>query len=135
MDKVNRELATNEVNSWLDSKKIRPKKRESYSTYVETLVDAICDGVLTYNRDNHTFVHVLNFPLSGDGEISVDKIVYKNRVNTFDVEPYLRNVKSTDSDGRLIAWICALTGRGVGIIKNLDTEDLSIGQSIAIFFL
>lgn len=133
MEKVSREVAEQEVYAWLDYKKVSTKKRESYKEHTDTLVDAIVDGYLSLNKDDMSFEHTLKFPT--EGEMLLTKLTYKPRLKVQTVHLHLQNVKSNDADGRLCAYIAALTSKPKELVKHLDSEDYSIGQSIAIFFL
>lgn len=133
MSKVNRETAEAEINSWLDYKKINEKKRENYKDNISALVDAVCDGILSVNPDTKELIQTLNFPI-GD-EMKVSKLEFKPRLTVGSVQSHLNGVKATDADGRIIAYVAALTSQPKELIKKLDTEDNSVAQSIAIFFL
>lgn len=131
--KVAIEVAKSDIEAWLDHKKITDKKREAYESNIETLTDAIVDGYLVHNSQDHTLEHTLKF--SFGTEMKVEKLTYIPRLNMQRLKPYLTGVKSTDADGRITAYICALTGKAKGIIEQLDSEDLTIAQAVAIFFL
>ena len=131
--KVAIEVAKSDIEAWLDHKKITDKKREAYESNIETLTDAIVDGYLVHNAQDHTLEHTLKF--SFGTEMKVEKLTYIPRLNMQRLKPYLTGVKSTDADGRITAYICALTGKAKGIIEQLDSEDLTIAQAVAIFFL
>jgi hypothetical protein len=132
MSKVAREVAINDVNRWLDYKVVSERKRESLKDSIETLVDAVEDGLLIVN-DDHTIIQ--NLRIVPDGEEPIKSLTYKPRLKVSEVHMQLANVKSTDADGRVCAYIAALTTKPKGIIRALDTEDYGIGQAIAIFFL
>lgn len=131
---VSKDLATEEINSWLDYKKVSDKKRESQKEQVESLIDAIADGSLTFKDDKtFTFVQVLKFQTEGDSPLT--KLEYKPRLKMSTIHSHLQGVKSSDADGRICAYIAALTATPKALINSLDTEDYGIAQSIAIFFL
>jgi hypothetical protein len=130
--KVSIDVATEEVNKWLDYKKVNEKKREAYKDNIDALVQGVCDGILILNEDN-TFTHNLQFPI--EGEMPIHKLDYKPRLKMSTVHNHLQGVKPSDGDGRVCAYIAALTSKPKAVVKDLDTEDYSIGQSIAIFFL
>lgn len=130
--KVSRDVAEKEITKWLDFKRVNDKKRETQSDSVDVLIDAVADGFLTLN-DNHTLVHNLIFPI--EGELPVRELEYKPRLKVSTVHTHLNGVKSSDADGRVCAYVAALTSRPKDVIKGLDTEDYSISQSIAVFFL
>jgi hypothetical protein len=132
MEQVSKDVAIADVNRWMDSKKIRPSKRTEYKQHIESLVSAVEDCLISVEDDN-TITQTLLFPI-GEGE-GVKTLTFKNRLNTEQVKPFLKNIDAGDGDGRLNAYICALTSSAVGIINKLDSEDKNISQSIAVFFL
>ncbi len=129
---VSREIATTEVYKWLDFKKINEKKRDAQKDQIESLIDALVDGSLILNPD-FTFTQTLKFPT--EGELKIITLDYKPRLKMQAIHAAMGGVKSGDVDGRVLAYIAALTSTTKAIIKDLDTEDYSISQSIAIFFL
>jgi hypothetical protein len=76
-------------------------------------------------------VQILKFPISDE----IDKLVFKPRIKVNTIQVHLQGVKSSDADGRVTAYIAALTSKPKEVIKSMDTEDYSIGKSIAYFFL
>lgn len=131
--KVTREVAVKEVEEWLDYKRIRPGKREERKDEIETLVDSIEAGEVIKGEDQ-VLKYTLMFPLEGSGA-KVEILEFKPRLTGLDLEPILKGIKATDADGRLRAYISALTGQPMGVIKKLDTEDSTIPNTIALFFL
>ncbi|HXP49324.1 MAG TPA: hypothetical protein VN922_05185, partial [Bacteroidia bacterium] len=104
---------------------------ESNQSFIDILVDAMVEGWLTLGDDS-VFTQKLKFPLTG--ELKMDSLTYKNRLTLSETQTYLQNVKTGDGDGRLLAYVCSLTSKGKAVLKNLDTEDYSVAQSIAVFF-
>lgn len=129
VEKMDLKSATEEINKWLDSKRIRESRREAREQQIQDLISAVQEGIITYNPDTHELNHNLVFPQDG-----VEMVTYKHRVSPKDVERYLKGVAANDADGRLRAWICALTNQPVNIIRNMDTEDYTISTSVALFF-
>lgn len=139
-EKVALEQAEKEVGHWLDRKRITARKRMSdgYKQAIETLVDAVTLGDISINEDG-TISHQLIVPLEG----FADRLDYKARILTDDVNKIVKGLSRNDGKGlsekdgtdRVIATISALTSQSVGLIQKLDTEDNSIAQAIAIFFL
>ena len=132
MDVISKDIAQIEVEKWLDHKKIGSKKRELQKDNIDTLIDAIAEGALVL-KDDCTLVHTLKFPT--DGELSIKVLEYKPRIKMETIQVHLQGVKAADADGRVNAYIAALTSKPKDLIKKLDTEDYSICQSVAIFFL
>lgn len=131
--KVSRELAEQEVTQWLDEKKVFQSTREAYKDSIDLLVDAICEGVLKYDGDKKKFIHTLLFPLGG--EIPITELIYKQRLTDKELRPNLNGVKQGDGDGRLNAYVAALTSTNKEIVANLDSADKKIAMAISIFFL
>lgn len=132
MSKVERQVAESEVQKWLDFKRIGDKKREAQKPQIEVLVDAVEDGDLVLD-EQMVFVHTLKFPLMN--EQPVKELSYKPRLSVLDIHSKLEGVKSSDADGRVLAYVAALAGKPRQIIKSLDSEDYAISQALAIFFL
>lgn len=133
MEKVSKDIAESEVTSWLDKKKIMPSQREENRSAIDTLVEAISEGVLELDTETNVFTHKLLFPPEGD--MPVTELTYKPRLNDTMLKPYLTGVKPGDVDARLLAYTAALTNKAKGILVNLDSADKRIATSIVIFFL
>lgn len=130
MQKVLREVAEQEVQSWLDYKKVSDSRREEKAEQIKALVNAIADGQVILNED-YTLTQVL---LSEVGvEVKIKELTFKARLSGAQIQTYLQGVKPTDIDGRLYGYIAALTGQPKEVVRNLDTEDLTVAQNIAFF--
>ena len=133
--KIPLETAELEVEKWLDHKRVKPKKRENLKENIEVIVDNICDGSLVL-RDDYHFVQTLSFPVkNAAGEEKVKELIYKPRLMVRDINAKMKGVKANDPDGRVVSYIAALTDQPAGVISNLDTEDNSLAQQFASFFL
>ncbi len=126
---ISRDLAEQEVNEWLDFKRVKSKKRESNADAIENLIDGFCDGDLVMDQETKEITLKLSFPAG-----NLNEFKFKPRLKLSDTHTYLKNAKSGDLDARVLAYMCALTGLNSGIVKELDTEDYGLAQSIAIFF-
>ncbi len=60
---------------------------------------------------------------------------YKARISIGDLQKHTSNVKATDFEGKVIAYMAALTGQGMTSIQRMDNEDYKIGQAISLFFM
>lgn len=128
-----RELAELEVNLWLDHKKTGAKKRESLAENIEELISYLEDGTIRLNRETLEFIQELKFPVGSKGQIR--ELVFKPRIPLSTINSTLKGLKPNDSSGRVIAYISALTGQNKAVISELDTEDNSVGQTLAVFFI
>jgi len=133
MGAVSKEQAQIEVTDWLDSKRVKAKKREKQKDTIETLVEAIEEGDLIFDQDTKVMTMKLAFGIGKDDNIK--ELNFKPRANVGEVNSYLKKVKTDDADGRLLCYVYALTGQPAAVIDCLDTEDYALALSIAIFFM
>lgn len=133
MNVIPTEQAQEEVNNWLDHKKVSAGKREKQKPHIEVLVDAICDGTLKLDPD-FSFTHTLKFPV-GEGAEALKQIKYKPRITHGEVHVYLQKCKSDDAHGQVMAYIQALTKQPKDLLSRLDSEDHAIAQGFAVFFI
>lgn len=139
--KVAREVAQEDVKAWLDKKKVFEATRERYEDHIETITEAVMEGVLVIDSTTkdasseltYEIIHTLLFPLKG--EQPIETLKYKSRLNDKQLQPYLKGVKSDDADGRLLAHVAALTAQPRGVLVSLDSADKRISLAIAVFFL
>jgi hypothetical protein len=135
MDKVTREVAEADVQSWLDYKKIFTQTREKYKDHIDVLVDAVMNGALVLDKEKYSFIHTLLFPFEvKDGE-GTTELKFRARANGNLLNEKMRGVKSDDADARLEAMIAALCDVPRGMIGKLDTADKRITVAIGIFFM
>ncbi len=131
MQSVSREVAIEEIEGWLDYRRERPKKREANKEYIEQLIEGVEEGVLSVDED-HNIIFELAFPIGNEKQIK--ELKFKPLLQVKDYHPHLKTVKSGDSDGRMMAYICGLTGQNSGVISQLYTNDLTMATNIAVFF-
>jgi hypothetical protein len=131
--KITRDQATAEVTGWLDKKKVYETTRELQKDSIDILIEAVMRGDLKLNPETFVFTHTLLEPESVNNEIK--ELTYKPRLNDKMLKPYLNGVKTTDAEGRLLAYVSALTGQVKGVLESLDSADKKIMLSIAVFFL
>lgn len=130
MTKISKEVAIEEVNKWLDYKKIKEKKRIAFKEAIESLVEAVCDGCLVLKED-FTFTQMLEFPVGANKEFK--SLDYRPRIDVSTIQKYANG--ATTGDARILATLAALSGQAKEVIAKMDTEDYSVASSIAIFFL
>lgn len=125
-------MANQEVEAWLDYKNVRGKKREGLKEQIENIADAISEGILSINEEKY-IVHRLLMPVGE--EVKIEELKYKPRLSDKLKAPHMKGVSNTDSLGMLHATIAALTEKPRPVIANLDTEDMDVARSIAVFFI
>lgn len=124
-------VARNEVNRWLDHKRVNEKHRNANAESIENLVDAFADGTLVLD-DDHNIVMNLTWPIGEGGKIT--SLKFKPRLRVGEIHDNLKGIKSSDADARILAYIATLTEQPKGIVRHLDTEDYRAASSITVFF-
>jgi hypothetical protein len=132
---VNQETATTDLTLWMDGLKISQAKRKQQESTIEILIGEIVEGNLWVNDDN-TLTYKPKYPIESDqSALTVNELTFKTRVKYEQLEPYLKQIKPGDADGRLLCYTAALTGKPLGLLKKLEMVDIAICNSIAVFFL
>lgn len=130
MQIISKELAAEEVNSWLEYKKVGEAKREQHKDSIKLITDSIVEGYLSLN-DDKSLTHVLKFPFGED--VKTTEFKYKARLSGLEVEKAQKGVK--EGFAMLMAFAGALTDKGPGLLKHMDTEDIAISNAISVFFI
>lgn len=129
------EVAKAEMDAWIALKKVSNKKQDTFKDAIETLIDAIQTGNVSITSDKKIIQELL-FPVtSTDGTVLLSKLEFKPRITSEAVQNKMKGVALTDGNSRINATVAALTDQTVTMIGKLDTEDLTIAQSVAAFFL
>ena len=132
---VSKEIADQEVEKWLDFKKIDQDDIKDIDDQKTPLSLAIQKGYLSLDSDM-VFHHKLKFPIEDvDGNIVLDKISYKPRLKMWEIESKTKGVDMKNTFALIRAYMCALTDLNSGMLKKLDSSDNKIAQGIALFFL
>lgn len=128
---VNRETAEKDIDRWLDAKNVKPSKREAYADYIETLIEAVMDGSLAVSAEG-VLTFKLSMPIGVEEKISA--LTFKNRLTVGALNSELKGVKAGDQDGRMVAYVAALTGLAKASVEKLDSSDYAVPTSVAVFF-
>lgn len=135
MSKVNRETAVIDFEKWLDFKRISGKKREDNAASQEIIVDAICAGDVIV-EDDCTLLFKLPEPVKdNDGKDLLKELRFMPRIRVEKLNAHLKGVKSDDADGRIAAYVAAITNTSKGMVGKLWSEDYTICTSIVVYFL
>ena len=129
MSQVSREVAENEVNRWLDHKRVKESKRERNREAIEGIVEAVMDGTFTID-DECVITHKLSFGLGNDEVIK--ELKYIPRLTVGRIGEYTKTAKTNDE--RVRGYIAALAGVANGIVATMETEDYSVAGNVVIFF-
>lgn len=135
MEKVARPAAELEFNSWLDFKRVKESKRVENQQFGEQIINGISDGTITIDEATQQMTVKLDFPLTDDqGNETVAELVVKPRLTVQELNAKLNGVKGNAMDMQP-AYIAAMTGKPIGLIKKLDTQDYSLLINIVVYFL
>ena len=135
MKKVAIEVATAEFENWLELKKIGEKKRTENAAFGDVIIENITTGTLKFDA-NSNLIFTLPEPLKDDeGAVFLAELVFKPRIRVHELNAKLKGIKADDVDGRIAAYIAAITSQNIGVVGKLYTEDYSICQAIAMYFL
>jgi hypothetical protein len=129
---ISKEVATQEIEAWLDAKRVRQSEREEKQARIDFLTEVIQEGLLVRKEDN-TLVYTLLFPIGT--ELKTSELNFKPRLTIGVVNNYLSGLKATDGDNRMIAYARAVTSAPAETIKALDMEDYAVVSAIVGFFL
>lgn len=128
------EQATNEVNALLDSKKIRPKRREAIQSQVDTLIEAVTYGFLTISPEK--IVMVLETPITS-GDKPITEIEMKYRVAPEVLRAGLSRLKSGDMFAQLMnVGLAYVTTPNIveAVINKLEQSDRAVFDSLSLVF-
>jgi hypothetical protein len=122
------ELAQQEVEEWMNVKKVRTSVREANKENIQVLADGFMDGLLALNKETNEITQELMHPTDG-----VKKLVFKSRLTAGDKSKYLSRAKS-DINSQIVALLAALSGENSALIAGLDTDDIAVSRSLTSFF-
>lgn len=128
---VDIEVARKEVSGWLDYKKVKQVKRDTHVNNIEYLIHCVSQGDITI--DDKTFVIKQKLLIPVDGLYS--ELEYKPRLNVGELTQHTSSMVVKSTDDAVLCAIAALTGKTVGQVKKLDTEDYVIATAIGVFFI
>jgi hypothetical protein len=133
--RLSEEAALKEFERWLDFKKVKTKKRDGNKDQQESIIEAIVDGDIRIDEKCNIIYKLLQ-PITDDGgEVFLAELTFKPRLKVHEFNSKMKGVKANDVDGRLVAYVSALTGQNSGVIRKLDVDDYSICQNIIMYFL
>lgn len=129
---VDEQTASKELERWLDAKRVPSRKREQNDQVLETLKAAIQDGRLIVTDTGQISVKLL-FPIGNNDDIK--KLNFTNRIKAKQVRKMKVNDDAFDTMGQVLALVAAATNNSMKLLGELDNEDYSLIQSIAVFFM
>lgn len=133
MGVVSKEVATKEVNAWVEFQGIEESQKEDLKNTINKLVDAVCNGNITINLDTFVITQKLKFPIGS--EVKIKELVYQPSITVGDVQKHLKGVDSADRYSNVYAHIAAATGEPKSVISLLNLKDYNLSDSIIVFFM
>lgn len=131
-EKITREIAEQEVNKWLDHKGVSARKREKNKAQVETITDAIVDGLLTMDEKFNLIQQLRIVP---EGENPPKELRHRPRITVKDINEASKGVGEENANMIVVGYASVITGKAKGIILALDSSDYEIISAIVIFFI
>lgn len=129
---ITEEIAEKTVNKWLDHKRVKETKREGLEAQIGSMVEAVMCGDLVL--DEKTCVFTVNLAFGVGENEAITSLKISPRMPVKKVKGYLKGVKAGDGDGRVAAYVGAMTNQVSGVIGEIDTEDYGLLSAIAVFF-
>jgi hypothetical protein len=132
MSLVSNDQARKEFEEFLNEKKISPSKRKTNESATEELIEALSEGNFIISPDKCTMK--LRFPIES-GDFPIQELHLKKRITAGDVHPFLKHVMPQDIDGRYQAYMCALSGQSLNVVRKLESGDYDLLRSYVAFFI
>lgn len=127
--------ATNEIESLLDSKKMRPKRREDIKAQIDTLIEAVQYGFLTIDNGNKITM-TLESPITS-GANPITEIEFKYRVSPDILRVNISKLKGGDMFAQLMSvGLSYVTTANVveAVINKLEQSDRAVFDSLSMVF-
>ena len=132
MEKVNREIAKEELNKWLDFRLIKDRYREDNEDLMEMLLDMFEEGGLILNED-YTLTYELIHYIGEDEDVT--SFNFKPRIKQKDLIKNTKGNKPGDGDARILSYMATLTGKPKDLLLEMDTIDYNGATAIVSTFL
>lgn len=137
MKLVSKEIAEQELSTWLSLRGTSPRKLDECKksgpdgelSWFDETVELIEYGTISFSNEGKTLVQSLDVPTA-----DARSLEYKQRLTQEEFLEKAKGVAKGDTSGINIAYICALTGSASNLIRRLDWEDLKTARHIASFF-
>lgn len=132
---MTQELATAEVEKWLEQKKIKPRRRTASQASIDNIIEAVQYGDAVINADNTIDVK-LSFPICDSNNTPVHaSLHFKSRVQVDALLKAYDKEKANSIDAQLLVIIAELTDLPFTIITKMEPVDLTLAKSIGVFFM
>lgn len=131
---LSKELAEIEVQKWLNLRQVRNSVRIKCKQHIETLVDAMCDGILSL--EDNGLKQQLQFPIENkDNEVVLSELLHKNRFKVKQLSEQVEGVSVENFVEFNLSYIAAITDTPRVFVSNMEHDDFKIAQAVASFFM
>lgn len=137
-----KEVAEKEVEKWFDYRRVKdsarfsPDENTGKDILREKLIESFMYGELIFDDKTGVLKQILIEPVKKEsGEIVLKELNFKPRIKRSALNEPMKSVKTNDTDGRLRAWISAITGANKAYLGSMDTSDYSTAEAIVTYFL
>lgn len=131
------DVAVTEVENWLKSRNLPERKiaSDEVRPLIEKIADAISFGDVVIQEDGSVLQKLVEPITSKDGDVVLKELVFKPRLKYGDVRKSMQGMKTTDADGRMMAYLAASTGQPSAYFDKLEVSDFGVSTAIISFFL
>jgi len=138
---MSEEVAALELERWFDFRKVKDKARnnkdeDGKDVMREKMIEGFMYGLLTFFPENGHLIQKLEFKIENESKsFSISELDWKPRFQKKDLTACLVGIKTKDTDGRMDAYIAAITGIDRLKLGSMDFSDYSLSQAIVSYFL
>ncbi len=126
---VDQETARQDVEKWLDIRRVTEKQRANIGEAITGLVELFMEGRLSLNADGE-MVQRLLFPEAVNG---IEALTYKSRLRVDEIEQCRALSKKNEYEYQRQA-IAKLTNVAPAEIRGMDSVDWAVAQAVFGFF-
>jgi len=125
---VPEEVAKEEIETFLDSKLILPKRRIALEAPIEAVVEAMTYGKVVIKEDGTVVQHLFK-PVAG-----IDKLTYAAEVSPETISKLVGNLKNFTQTNINLEYISAYTSTIKPVLVKLHPTDRNIADALAFFY-
>lgn len=129
------DVAMKEVSTFMDKKKIYPRRRQALQGIMEIVAEAIQYGQVVINDDGSICQTLLEPVVDQNKTVVLAKLEYKARVEPSVINKMIQDNKVPGTDARNMIYTTAYSGEGAGMINKLESTDRNTCDAITLFFV
>jgi hypothetical protein len=125
---MSEEAARQEVDNFLDTRMVLPKRRAALEAPIDAVVEAMTYGKVVIKEDG-TITQHLFVPVAG-----VDKLTYAAEVTPETINKLVSNIKVFTQTNINLEYISAYTNTIKAVISKMHPTDRNIADALAFFY-